>query len=102
MADSKPLACLLLSLSNMHPAAPQMALDMLCRIDAKEEMQVVLFSENQIMSALKLAEKDSINPRKFLNAAKSTDNHILFHSVLFHFRNNPQFAESFKKSMIHD
>lgn len=82
----------------MHPAAPQMALDMLCRIDAKEEMQVVLFSENQIMSALKLAQHEGINPRKFLNAAKNSENNTLFHSVLFHFRNNSQFAETFKKS----
>lgn len=32
VADSKPLACLLLSLGNLHPAASQLALDMLARL----------------------------------------------------------------------
>lgn len=32
VSDSKPLACLLLSLGNMHPAASQLALDMLSRL----------------------------------------------------------------------
>ncbi|CAH0546234.1 unnamed protein product [Brassicogethes aeneus] len=96
VSDSKPLACLLLSLGNMHPAALQMALDMLARIDAKEEIQEVLLSEGQILSALKLAG-ESANPRKFLSAAESANDNTLFHSVLFHFRNSPQFAATFKK-----
>lgn len=32
VADSKPLACLLLSLSNLHPTSSQLALDMLARL----------------------------------------------------------------------
>lgn len=32
ISDSKPLGCLLLSLGNMHPAASQLALDMLARL----------------------------------------------------------------------
>ncbi|KAJ8948872.1 hypothetical protein NQ318_013526, partial [Aromia moschata] len=93
ISNSKPLACLLLSLGNMHPSASQMALDMLARINAKEEIQEVLISQGQILAALKIAE-DNANPRKFLSAAtKNTD----LHSVLVHFRNNPNFAEVFKK-----
>lgn len=32
VADSKPLACLLLSLGNLHPTSSQLALDMLARL----------------------------------------------------------------------
>lgn len=32
VTDSKPLACLLLSLSNLHPTSSQLALDMLARL----------------------------------------------------------------------
>lgn len=36
VGDSKPLACLLLSLGNVHPAAHQLAMDMLHRLNAHE------------------------------------------------------------------
>lgn len=32
LSDSKPLACLLLSLGNLHPSTSQLALDMLARL----------------------------------------------------------------------
>lgn len=32
VSDSKPLACLLLALGNMHQSATQLALDMLARL----------------------------------------------------------------------
>lgn len=48
VTDSKPLACLLLSLGNLHPAASQLALDMLARLKAKEEQQEVLLSQGQV------------------------------------------------------
>ncbi|XP_019762758.2 regulator of MON1-CCZ1 complex [Dendroctonus ponderosae] len=91
ITDSKPLAVLLLSLGNMHSSSTQMALDMLARLKANDEIQEVLLSEHQILSALKLA-KDEANPRKFLTAAKSSGDPTLFHSVLYYFRNHPKFA----------
>lgn len=36
VADSKPLACLLLSLANLHPTSSQLALDMLSRLGKYE------------------------------------------------------------------
>ncbi|KAJ8967739.1 hypothetical protein NQ317_010800 [Molorchus minor] len=93
IANSKPLACLLLSLGNMHPSAVQMALDMLARIDATEEIQEILLNEGQILAALKIAG-DTANPRKYLSAATAPED---LHSVLIYFRNNQHFAAAFKK-----
>lgn len=96
VSDSKPLACLLLSLGNLHPAATQLALDMLARLNATEEMQEILLSEGQVLSALKLGLENA-NPRKFLQAAQSTGDDGLFHSVLYYFKNTPQFSGAFTK-----
>ncbi|KAJ8915777.1 hypothetical protein NQ315_004589 [Exocentrus adspersus] len=96
ISNTKALACLLLSLGNMHPSALQMALDMLARIGAKDEIQEILLSENKIISALKIAE-DGANPRKFLSAASKSEDSTLLHSILVHFRNNAHFANTLKK-----
>lgn len=96
IADSKPLACLLLSLGNMHSGASQMALDMLSRMNAKEEIQEVLLSEGQVLSALKLADKNA-NPRKFLSVAENSGDLMLLHSVLIYLKNNPDFTTAFQK-----
>lgn len=54
VADSKPLACLLLSLENLYPAAHQLALDMLKRLgNAHEEIIEVLLSKGYILPALR-------------------------------------------------
>ncbi|XP_050314987.1 regulator of MON1-CCZ1 complex [Anthonomus grandis grandis] len=91
IADSKPMAVLLLSLGNMHPSSKQMALDMLARLKANEEIQEVLLSDGQVLSALKLA-KEEANVRKYLTAARNSRNPNLLHSVLFYFRNHPRFS----------
>ncbi|XP_057657201.1 regulator of MON1-CCZ1 complex [Diorhabda carinulata] len=96
IADSKPLACLLLSLGNMHSSTSQMALDMLCRLEAKEEIQEVLFSEGLLLLALKLADKNA-NPRKFLTAAEDSNDVTLLHSVLIYLKNNPDYVTAFEK-----
>lgn len=96
VSDSKPLACLLLSLGNLHSAASQLALDMLARLNATEEIQEILLSEGQVLSALKLAQ-ESANPRKFLQAAQNTGDNTLFHSILYYFKNNSQFSSAFSK-----
>ncbi|XP_070172019.1 regulator of MON1-CCZ1 complex [Polyergus mexicanus] len=86
VADSKPLACLLLSLENLYPAAHQLALDMLKRLgNAHEEIIEVLLSKGHILAALRYIRSvgmvDQVSARKFLEAAKAADNATLFHSV---------------------
>ncbi|CAH1123373.1 unnamed protein product [Ceutorhynchus assimilis] len=91
ISDMKPLASLLVSLGNMHPSSTQMALDMLARLNASEEIQEILLSEGQILSALKIA-KDKADPRKYLTAAQNSGDPTLLHSVLYYFRNHPKFS----------
>ncbi|XP_012226586.1 regulator of MON1-CCZ1 complex [Linepithema humile] len=86
VADSKPLACLLLSLENLYPAAHQLALDMLKRLgNAHEEIIEVLLSKGHILAALRYVRSvgmvDQVSARKFLEAAKAADDATLFHSV---------------------
>ncbi|XP_017768331.1 PREDICTED: uncharacterized protein C18orf8 homolog [Nicrophorus vespilloides] len=96
VSDSKPLACLLLSLENVNPGASQLALDMLLRLNAVEEMQEILLSQGQLLYALKLVT-DKVSPRKYLEAAKCTGDPSLFHSTFYYFNSNSQFANAFKK-----
>lgn len=52
--DSKPLACLLLSLESLYPAARQLALDMLNRLyNTNEEIIEVLLSKGHILPAMR-------------------------------------------------
>ena len=86
VSDSKPLACLLLSLENLYPAAHQLALDMLKRLgNAHEEIIEVLLSKGHILPALRyirsVGKADQVCARKFLEAAKATDDPVLFYSV---------------------
>ncbi|XP_076238006.1 regulator of MON1-CCZ1 complex protein bulli [Calliopsis andreniformis] len=86
VADSKPLACLLLSLENLYPAAHQLALDMLKRLgNAHEEIIEVLLSKGHILPALRYVRSvgmiDQVSARKFLEAAKAAEDPTLFHSV---------------------
>lgn len=96
VTDSKPLACLLLSLGNLHPAASQLALDMLARMHATEEQQEVLLSQGEVLSAIRISSTD-ISARKFLHAAQNTNDPSLFHSTLFYFKNSPCHSANFVK-----
>ena len=78
IADSKPLACLLLSLENVYPPACQLALDMLSRLrNSVEEICEILLSKKRVLSALQFASdrgllnSESFRSRKFLAAATS-------------------------------
>ncbi|XP_065161012.1 regulator of MON1-CCZ1 complex-like [Atheta coriaria] len=99
VSDSKPLACLLLSLGNVHPAASQLALDMLMRLNAVEEIQEVLLSQGQLLSALKLGN-DNVSVRKFLDAAKTSGDPALFHSALHYFKSNPHFSKAWEDERL--
>jgi hypothetical protein len=73
IADSKPLACLLLSLAGSYPPAKQLALDMLRRLgDSAEEICEVLLADGSVVPALACAASnhlDHVAPSKFLEAA---------------------------------
>ncbi|XP_037085017.1 LOW QUALITY PROTEIN: regulator of MON1-CCZ1 complex-like [Pollicipes pollicipes] len=84
--DSKPLACLLLSLQSVYPPSEQMALDMLCRLgNAHEEILEVLLSRNCVACALKFARQndmiESLSARKFLDVAKNTGDSDVFYTT---------------------
>nr|CAG4649144.1 EOG090X028B [Scapholeberis mucronata] len=91
VADSKPLACLLLSLESVYPAAYQLALDMLKRIStANEEIVEILLTKNKVLFALRFARDtipiDSISARKFLEAAQNSQDPAVFYGVYKYFQ----------------
>jgi hypothetical protein len=103
LSDSKPLACLMLSLESVYPPAHQLALDMLKRIQtANEEIIEVLLSKQQLLPALRFIRSigivDTASSRKFLEAALSTNDSMIFYTVFKFFeqrnlrlRSNPRF-----------
>ncbi|KAJ8033464.1 Regulator of MON1-CCZ1 complex [Holothuria leucospilota] len=103
LSDSKPIACLLLSLESCYPPAHQLALDMLKRVStANEEIVEVLLSKNQLLAALRFLRSvggaDNASARKFLEAAQNVGEPMLFYTVFKFFeqrnlrlRGNPQF-----------
>nr|XP_042710774.1 regulator of MON1-CCZ1 complex isoform X2 [Chrysemys picta bellii] len=104
LSDSKPLACLLLSLESIYPPAHQLSLDMLKRLStANDEIVEVLLSKHQVLAALRFIRgvggHDSISARKFLDAAKQADDNMLFYTIFRFFeqrnqrlRGNPNFT----------
>ncbi|KAK7826867.1 hypothetical protein U0070_026463 [Myodes glareolus] len=104
LSDSKPLACLLLSLESFYPPAHQLSLDMLKRLStANDEIVEVLLSKHQVLAALRfirgIGGHDNISARKFLDAAKQTDDVMLFYTIFRFFeqrnqrlRGNPSFT----------
>lgn len=103
VTDSKPLACLLLSLESSYPPAYQLALDMLKRLaTANDSIIEVLISKQQLLPAIRFAQSvgmaEQISARKFLEAAKASDNAMMFYTVFRFFeqrnirlRGNPKF-----------
>lgn len=92
--DSKPLACLLLSLESQYSHSIQLALDMLKRLStANEEIVEVLLSQYHVIRALRFVQIhgniDSISSRKFLDVALNSGDPKLFYSVFkfFELRN---------------
>ncbi|XP_025405563.1 regulator of MON1-CCZ1 complex [Sipha flava] len=86
LTDSKPLACLLLSLESIYPPAHQMALDMLHRLNtAHEEITEVLLSKKQIIPAMRYMSKhnmlDHSTYRKLTELAISTNDSKILHST---------------------
>ncbi|VVC27360.1 Hypothetical protein CINCED_3A024239 [Cinara cedri] len=84
--DSKPLACLLLSLESLYPPAHQLALDMLHRLNsAHEEIVEVLLSKKQLIPAMRYMSKrnmlDHSTYRKLTEIAISIDNPKILYST---------------------
>ncbi|XP_044279951.1 regulator of MON1-CCZ1 complex isoform X4 [Varanus komodoensis] len=110
LSDSKPLACLLLSLESIYPPAHQLSLDMLKRLStANDEIVEVLLSKHQVLAALRfirgIGGHDSISARKFLDAAKQTEDEMLFYTIFRFFeqrnqrlRGNPSFTPGIVKN----
>lgn len=83
VSDSKPLACLLLSLQNEYPPTHQLALDMLKRLgSANDEIIEVLLSKQQVLAALRfvrsIGQIEQISARKFLEAAQGCDLKVFY------------------------
>jgi len=86
LGDSKPIACLLLSLESAYKPARQLALDMMARLGtATEEMIEIFLSEGKLIPALQLVKThglvDAVSARKFLEAAERTQDSMLFFNV---------------------
>ncbi|XP_046571702.1 LOW QUALITY PROTEIN: regulator of MON1-CCZ1 complex-like [Haliotis rubra] len=103
LSDSKPLACLMLSLESVYQPAHQLALDMLKRLQtANEEIIEVLLSKQQLLPALRFIRsvgiQDTVSARKFLETAMHTEDNMLFFTVFKFFeqrnlklKQNPRF-----------
>ncbi|XP_075389179.1 regulator of MON1-CCZ1 complex isoform X2 [Tenrec ecaudatus] len=93
LSDSKPLACLLLSLESFYPPAHQLSLDMLKRLStANDEIVEVLLSKHQVLAALRFIRGigGHISARKFLDAAKQTEDNMLFYTIFRFFEQRNQ------------
>ncbi|XP_078254098.1 regulator of MON1-CCZ1 complex isoform X2 [Rhinoraja longicauda] len=95
LSDSKPLACLLLSLESTYPPAHQLSLDMLKRLStANDEIVEVLLSKHQVLGALRFIRsvggQDNISARKFLDAAKQKGDTLLFYTTFRFFEQRNQ------------
>uniref|UniRef100_A0A4W6FS63 Regulator of MON1-CCZ1 n=1 Tax=Lates calcarifer TaxID=8187 RepID=A0A4W6FS63_LATCA len=95
LSDSKPLACLLLSLESTYPPAHQLSLDMLKRLStANDEIVEVLLSKQQVLGALRFIRSvgghDNVSARKFLDAARQTGDQMLFYTVFRSFQQRNQ------------
>uniref|UniRef100_A0A034V0V0 Uncharacterized protein C18orf8 n=1 Tax=Bactrocera dorsalis TaxID=27457 RepID=A0A034V0V0_BACDO len=90
LLESKPIACFLLSHSDVDPAISQIALDMLSKIEAHDIIIEVLLGQGKVVDALRLARNsmnnDSISARKFLEAAQKAKDDLVFHSVFKYFQ----------------
>ena len=103
--DSKPLACLLLSLQNQYPHAAQLALDMFKRLSvAHEDIVDIYLSQYDILRSLRYIQLhgdiDSVSARKFLDFAKNSGDRTLFYLIFKFFeernmrlRGSPEFAQ---------
>ncbi|XP_001984146.2 regulator of MON1-CCZ1 complex isoform X2 [Drosophila grimshawi] len=93
LLESKPIACFLLSHSDVNSAISQVAIDMLGKMQAYEIIIEVMLGQGRVIDALRLAKNslgtDKVQARKFLEAAYKSQDDLIFHSVyrFFQMRN---------------
>lgn len=78
--DSVHVACLLLSLESKYPPAFQLAIDMLKRLETRDQLVEVLLLKKQVMTALRFMRSDpSIKTTafEFLRAAQETGDNMV-------------------------
>ncbi|RWS28618.1 uncharacterized protein B4U80_07231 [Leptotrombidium deliense] len=85
-SDSKPLACLLLSLHPKYPHAIQLSLDMFKRLSvAHEDIVDIFLSQFEVIRALRYVQRhgnvDNISARKFLEFALNSGDSRVFYSI---------------------
>jgi len=109
ISDSKPIACLLLSLESVYPPSYQLALDMLSRLgNSKDEICEILLSEKKVLASAKYAAKNALDtnvlpPRKFLEAAVETEDKTMFYNVYHYFlETQPQRMGDKYRSLYND
>ncbi|CAH6777968.1 Rmc1 [Phodopus roborovskii] len=97
LSDSKPLACLLLSLESFYPPAHQLSLDMLKVNCRSSSIQTPSVGCPRFIRGI--GGHDNISAPKFLDAAKQTDDVMLFYTIFRFFeqrnqrlRGNPNFT----------
>jgi len=86
LADSKPAACLLLSLETLYPPARQLALDMMHRLGtAQQEITEILLASGKVVTAINHVAAngglETAPARKFLQAAEDTGDRMVFFNV---------------------
>nr|XP_025742188.1 regulator of MON1-CCZ1 complex isoform X2 [Callorhinus ursinus] len=99
-----PCSQRLQAFESFYPPAHQLSLDMLKRLStANDEIVEVLLSKHQVLAALRfirgIGGHDNISARKFLDAAKQTEDNMLFYTIFRFFeqrnqrlRGNPNFT----------
>ena len=109
ISDSKPIACLLLSLESVYPPSYQLALDMLSRLgNSKDEICEILLSKKKVLASAKYAAKNALDPnvvpaRKFLEAAVETEDKTMFYNVYHYFlETQPQRMGDKYRSLYND
>ena len=109
ISDSKPIACLLLSLESVYPPSYQLALDMLSRLgNSKDEICEILLSKKKVLASAKYAAKNALDTnvlpaRKFLEAAVETEDKTMFYNVYHYFlETQPQRMGDKYRSLYND
>lgn len=101
ISDSKPMACLLLSLEKVFPASYQLAMDMLHRLtNSNEEICEILLSKGRVTSALLFAHTkglDYVPARKFLEAALECESEQDFFNVFDFYNRKDLIRPNLKK-----
>jgi len=92
---SRVIARMLLQVDEAYPGATQLALDMLLKVDAHEELIMVLLQRQQVISALKYVRERNIivSAASFLKAAKATGDDSIFYATY-------KFFESLNESKV--